>query len=135
MVHHRDTPLHDASSVAVTSAIASDFGPAMVRGLAELGPFPDPRDDLSLELGLSIWLHESGADVEIALESMFEVRALILNVADLDVGTEPVPLVGRAEATADLITWASYMDALLRRAARALGCAPEELAQRVIESH
>jgi hypothetical protein len=107
----------------------------MVQGLAELGPFPAPGDDLSLELGLSIWLHQSGTGVEDALGAMFEVRSLLIEVAGLDRASEPVPLVGRAEPEADLLTWACYLDALLVRASRASGVPPAELAQRVVELH
>jgi hypothetical protein len=103
----------------------------MVQGLAELGPFPAPGDDLSLELGLSIWLQESGAELEEAREAMFEVRGLVLEVAGLDPRTEPVPFVGRS-LEADLVLLASYMDDLMVRAALAAECSPELVAERVV---
>ncbi len=118
--------------MGTATAIPCEFGPAFVQGLAELGPFPAPGDDLSLELGLSIWLHESGAGLEDAVEAMFEVRELIIEVAGLDPRTEPVPLVGRSLA-ADLLMLASYMDDLLVRAARFADCDPEVLAAQVVE--
>jgi hypothetical protein len=118
--------------VGTATAIPCEFGPAFVQGLAELGPFPAPGDDLSLELGLSIWLHQSGAGLEDAHEAMFEVRQLIIEVAGLDPRTEPVPLVGRS-VELDLLTLASYTDDLLGRAARSAGWTLEVLAARVIE--
>jgi hypothetical protein len=118
-------------SVGATTAIPCEFGPALVQGLAELGPFPAPGDDLSLELGLSIWLHQSGAELEDALAAMPEVRELIIEVGGLDPRTEPVPLVGRS-VSSDLLVLAFYMDGLMGRAARAAGCSPGVLAERVL---
>ena len=58
------------------NAIGCDFGPALVRGLAEWGPFPPPGHDLSLELGVSVWLHESGSEMEDASATLMKVRAV-----------------------------------------------------------
>jgi hypothetical protein len=66
---------------------------------------------------------------------MFRVRSLLIAVAGLDRSTEPVPLVGRADPQADLLTWASYMDGLLVRASSASGVPAVELAERVVELH
>jgi hypothetical protein len=106
-----------------------DFGTCMIVGLADLGPFPAPGDDLSLELGLSAWLFRSEADFDEALAAMHEVRAVLLKTAEMDVATEPLPFVGR-NPERDLVSLASYLDHLLTRAACAAGCDRVALARR-----
>jgi hypothetical protein len=116
--------------MSTATAIGVDFGTCMIVGLADLGPFPAPGADLSLELGLSAWLFRSGADLEGALAAMYEVRTVLLEVAEMDVTTEPLPFVGR-NLERDLVSLASYLDHLLTRAACAAGCDRAALAGRV----
>jgi hypothetical protein len=111
-------------------AIGVHFGAALIMGLADLGPFPAPGDDLSLELGLSVWLCVSDAEIEEAIEAVYEVRSMVLEEAEMDVDTEPVPFVGRS-SDRDLITLGSYMDNLLERASVSSGCHRQALARRV----
>ena len=68
----------------------------MLGGLAELGPVDPFAGDLTLELGLSVWLRRSGTSLLEARERLFEARRAILSVCGLDPATEPVPLVGRS---------------------------------------
>ncbi len=72
------------------------FGPALLSGLAELGPVEPFSGDLSLELGISVWLRTSGTSILQARSSLLEIRRVILEVCALDPATEPVPLVGRS---------------------------------------
>jgi hypothetical protein len=102
----------------------------MILGLADLGPFPAPGDDLSLELGLSAWLYRSGSSLDQAIDEMFEVRALVLEVAEMDAATEPVPFVGRSSEL-DLVTMAVYLDSLLARAAHSAELSRSSLARQV----
>jgi hypothetical protein len=113
------------------TAIGCDFGPVLVQGLAELGPFPAPGADLSLELGVSVWLHQSGSDMEDARATMLKVRKVVLQVAGMDSTIEPIPFVGRSREL-DLVNMAAYMDNLLIRASGAAGCETRALAERVI---
>jgi hypothetical protein len=99
--------------------------------MAEFGPFDAASGDLSLHLGVSLWLRMSGSSLEEARRTLFEVRRLVLDAYDLDAATEPVPLVGRSPAT-DVVTLAAYVGDLLRRVAVGTGCAPHAVADRVI---
>ena len=114
----------------VTSAPAG-FAPTVLRGMAEFGPFDATSGDLSLQLGVSLWLRMSGSSLEEARHTLLEVRRLVLVAYDLDAVTEPVPLVGRSPAS-DVVTLAAYVGDLLRRVATRAGCEPHAVADRVI---
>ncbi len=105
------------------------FGPAVLGGLAELGPVDPFAGDLTLELGLSVWLRRSGTSLLEARERLFEARRAILSVCGLDPATEPVPLVGRSPR-ADTLTLAGYVGDLLRRAAATSGWSVRVVAER-----
>jgi hypothetical protein len=97
------------------SGTSSDFGPALLEGLAQLGPVDAFSGDLSLELGISVWLRQSGTSLLDARSCLLEVRRAILAVCGLDPTTEPVPFVGRSPRL-DVITLVAYVGDLLRRA-------------------
>jgi hypothetical protein len=109
----------------------TEFGPAALRGLAELGWVDVRSGDLSVELGLSVWLQWSGSSHDEARTTLLALREQILSACGLDPVTEPVPLIGRS-AKLDLVMLAGYLGDLLRRAAHAARCTPCELARRVI---
>ena len=109
----------------------SDFGTAFLGGLAELGPFDPFSGDLSLELGLSLWLRRSGTSLPEARERLFDVRRAILDVTGLSAATEPVPLVGRSPRS-DIITLTAYLGDLLRRASTVAGCSTRSLVGRIV---
>jgi hypothetical protein len=108
-----------------------DFGAALLGGLAELGPIDPFSGDLSLELGLSLWLRRSETSLSEARERLFDVRRAIVEVAGLNPSTEPVPLMGRSPR-ADVITLAAYLGDLLRRASMVAGCSTRSLVGRVL---
>jgi hypothetical protein len=99
---------------------STGFGPALLSGLAELGPVEPFSGDLSLELGISLWLRTSGMSLVAARSSLLEIRQVILEVCELDPATEPVPLVGRSTRS-DVINLVGYISELLRRASAATG--------------
>ena len=105
----------------------SDFGLALLGGLAELGPVDPFSGDLSLELGLSVWLRRSGTSLVGARGRLMDARQAVLAVSGLDASTEPVPLLGRSPR-ADTLTLAGYVSDLLRRAAAAAGCSVGQVA-------
>jgi hypothetical protein len=114
----------------VTSA-PRGFVPALLDGLAELGPVDPLSGDLSLELGISLWLRSDGTSLMEARDILLEMRAVILEVSGLDPATEPVPLVGRSPRL-DVVNLATYAGNLLRRASAAARCSMGALADRVI---
>jgi hypothetical protein len=108
------------------------FGSALLSGLAELGPVDPFSGDLSLELGVSVWLRTSGTPLLEARGRLLHIRELIIEVCGLDPATEPVPLVGRSPRN-DVLSLVSYMGDLLRRSASASGRTVQGVARRVIE--
>ena len=115
----------------MVTSMEEDFGAALVHGLAELGPVDPFSGDLSLELGVSVWLRTSGTPLLEARGRLLFVRELIIMVGGLDPATEPVPLVGRSPR-ADVLNLVSYVGDLLRRAASASGQNVQRVAARVI---
>ncbi len=111
--------------------VSTGFGPALLRGLAELGPVEPFSGDLSLELGISVWLRTSGTSLLQARSALLEIRQVILEVCGLDPATEPVPLVGRSPRS-DVVNLVAYVSALLRRASAGLGGGVEGVVQAVV---
>jgi len=107
------------------------FGPALLSGLAELGPVEPFSGDLSLELGISVWLRTSGTSLLQARSSLLTIRQVILEVCALDPDTEPVPLVGRSPRS-DVVNLVAYLSELLRRASTGLGRGVESIVQAVV---
>ena len=113
----------------MTESPPTRFAPALLKGLATLGPVEPFSGDLSLELGLSVWLRRSGTSVLEAREALIGLRLVVLDACGLDLESEPTPLVGRSPR-ADVVTLAAYLAALLRRVAAAQGRrVPEVVAQ------
>jgi hypothetical protein len=107
------------------------FGPALLGGLADLGPVEPFSGDLSLELGISVWLRTSGTSLLQARSALLEIRQVILEVCSLDPATEPVPLVGRSPRS-DVINLVGYISELLRRASAGLGRGVEAIVKAVV---
>jgi hypothetical protein len=110
---------------------STGFGPALLRGLAQLGPVEPFSGDLSLELGISVWLRTSGTSLLEARSALLAIHQVILEVCDLDPATEPVPLVGRSPRS-DVVNLVAYVSALLRRASAGLGSGVEGVVRAVV---
>ncbi|HEY1652745.1 MAG TPA: hypothetical protein VGG09_12745 [Acidimicrobiales bacterium] len=113
------------------SSVPEGFGPALLSGLAELGPIEPFSGDLSLELGVSVWLRTSGTPLLEARSRLFQMRELIIQVCGLDPATEPIPLVGRSPRN-DVLNLVGYVGDLLRRAGGASGRSIQAVARLVI---
>jgi hypothetical protein len=107
------------------------FAPALLSGLAELGPVEPFSGDLSLELGISLWLRTSGTSLLQARSALLELRRLILAVCDLDPSTEPIPMVGRSPRS-DVLNLVGYVSELLRRASAGMGHRLEAVIESVL---
>jgi hypothetical protein len=116
----------------MTSSVPEGFGSALLSGLAELGPVDPFSGDLSLELGVSVWLRMSGTPLLEARRRLLHIRELIIEVCGLDPATEPVPLVGRSPRN-DVLNLVGYVGDLLRRAASMSGRTVLAVARLVIE--
>jgi hypothetical protein len=113
------------------SSVPEGFGPALLSGLAELGPFEPFSSDLTLELGVSVWLRTSGTPLHEARGRLLHIRDLIIEVCGLDAATEPVPFVGRSPRH-DVLNLVGYLSDLLRRAASGSGRTVAAVARLVI---
>jgi hypothetical protein len=103
----------------------------MLRGLSALGLPECSQPDLALELGLSAWMRFSGTDLEGARSDMLAVRAALLEAADMDVSTEPVPFTGQSPRVA-VLNLASYLGDLVARAAASAECEPSHIVDQAI---
>jgi hypothetical protein len=113
------------------ASVPEGFGPALLSGLAELGPIEPFSGDLTLELGVSVWLRTSGTPLHEARGRLLHLRDLIIEVCGLDSATEPVPFVGRS-ARNDVLNLVGYLSELLRRAAAGSGRTVAAVARLVI---
>ena len=111
--------------------VPTGFGPALLSGLAELGPVEPFSGDLTLELGISVWLRTSGTSLLQARSSLLEIRRVILEVCALDPAIEPVPLVGRSPRS-DVVNLVGYISELLRRASAGTGRAVGAIVEAVV---
>jgi hypothetical protein len=93
------------------------FAHEALLGLADLEPEDVTHGNLTIPLGLSLWMRRGRIRVETARDAMLELRAALLRASGLDERTEPVPLLV-ADPVAATISLALYMDGLLQRAAR-----------------
>jgi hypothetical protein len=107
------------------------FGAALLGGLAELGPVEPFSGDLSLELGISVWLRSSGTSLLDARSSLLEIRQVILDVCGLDPATEPFPMVGRSPRS-DVLNLVGYVSELLGRASAVSGRGVQWVIQAVV---
>ena len=111
--------------------VQTGFGAALLSGLAKLGPVEPFSGDLSLELGISVWLRTSGTSLLQARSSLLEIRQVILEVCSLDPATEPVPLVGRSPRS-DVVNLVGYISELLCRASAGTGRAMAAVVEAVV---
>jgi hypothetical protein len=102
---------------AAGNAAQTAFAPLAARGIAGLVPEDLTRGNLTLELGLSLWMHRTGTDLAEVTSALLAVRDALLGAAGLDRTSEPVPLLAGDAKTAALAL-AIYLDGLIDRAAR-----------------
>jgi hypothetical protein len=100
-------------------------------GLAELDHVDLAPGNLSLRLGLSLWMQRAGVGLRAARDTLLELREALIAAAGLDSHTEPVPLVVTDPATSTL-SLARYIEGLLRRAAHVTATTRHEVAERAL---
>ena len=79
------------------------------------------RKELSLELGLSIWMKRNDIAYDDCRAAMLAIRASLLEVAEMDAQTEPIPLHGLSPEV-DVVNFAAYLADLFIRASAAIEC-------------
>jgi len=96
--------------------IHEEFAQEVLRGLVDLGPDAFDGTDLCLELGLSVWMRRSGADLDAALGTLGRLSWLVAEAGGLNPRCEPVALVGRSPE-ADVLSVVMCLGHLVFRAA------------------
>ncbi len=104
------------------------FADHALRGLLELGPDALIGEDLSLELGLSLWMRRSGTDLLDAVAALRLLAQVVAVEAEIDVKSEPIALVGRSPR-ADVTSLARCLGNLVHRAALVAHRDPCELVE------
>lgn len=120
-----------SSSIEIFEPEAPNLEPEVLRGLAQFRLYEPMGSELALELGLSIWMRRSGADLYSLRTCMLGIRDALVEVGNLDPVTEPIPLLGHSERT-DVVNLAAYLGGLVRRAASSVKCGPEDIAEQAI---
>ena len=105
------------------------FALEAAHGLAELDPEDLAPGNLTLPLGLSVWMRRGQVGLDDARRALCALRRALLEASGLDERTEPVPLVV-ADPVAATISLALYLDGLLSRAAASASVSRTELAGR-----
>jgi hypothetical protein len=82
---------------------------------------PIHKRELSLELGLSVWMKRNGIAYDDCRAAMLAIRASLLEIAGMDAATEPVPLYGLSPEV-DVANFARYLAELFIRASEAVEC-------------
>jgi len=103
-----------------------------VLGLATLRAEDLAPGNLTVPLGLSLWMRRGGIGVMRARTALLALRDTVLHVSGLDARTEPVPLVV-ADPGAASISLALYLYGLLDRAAGAMCSSRLDVAERALE--
>jgi hypothetical protein len=108
------------------------FAHEAMLGLADLESEDLAVGNLTVPLGLSLWIRRGRIRVETARDAMLLLRTALLRASGLDERTEPVPLLV-ADPVAATISLAVYVDDLLQRAARMAATSRVDMAQRALE--
>jgi hypothetical protein len=82
---------------------------------------PHVKKELSLELGLSVWMKRNDIAYDDCRAAMLAIRASLLEVAKMDAQTEPIPLYGHSPEV-DVMNFATYLAELFIRASAAVEC-------------
>jgi hypothetical protein len=117
----------------VTSASdPTDFARKVLRGVSAIDPPRPGETDLCLELGLSIWMRQTGTDVDDARPAMLAMRSAILSASGMDLVTEPIPLCG-VDPRLDVLNLGAYLRRLMARATARAQCDVAVLVERAVE--
>ena len=98
--------------------------PPCLGGLAELGPVEPFSGDLSLELGISVWLRTSGTSLMEARSSLLEIRQRDPRGLRARPGDRARALWWGAPPGLDVVNLVGYVSELLRRASARAWAAP-----------
>jgi hypothetical protein len=115
------------------SKFAQAIASGIANGLEEVGgPWIASGDLVSL-MSISAWMSWAGTDPTDSIDAMLLLRKALLVVAEIDLQSEPVPLLPADDKVA-LVNLARYLEDLICRASRCNDCSPSEICGRAVDS-
>ena len=123
----RRSHLRVVPSTATEAADALPVAAEVANALAEASGNPPVAAPLALPLALSVCMERHGVDADRLVDTMRALRVALLRVAGMDRTTEPVPAAA-GDPRAAALAMADYLVDLLRRAVRASGTSPGDVA-------
>lgn len=116
---------------ALPVSLHLDLATLLARGLVSLDADDLGESNLTLELGLTLWMSRTGAGAAAVRSSLMNLRSALLRSSDLDETTEPVPLLAGDERTT-VLSLAVYVHHLLQRAAASIRVSPADAADEAL---
>jgi hypothetical protein len=110
----------------------TDFARKVLRGVSVIESPRPGETDLCLELGLSLWMRQTGTGLDDAGPAMLAMRSALLLTSGMDVATEPIPLRG-VDPRVDVLNLGAYLRQLVARAAARAQCDAVVMVERVLE--
>ena len=111
---------------------ATDFARMVLRGVSVIEPSRPGETDLCLELGLSLWMRQSGTAVDDAGSAMLAMRSAVLRASGMDQEMEPIPLCG-IDPRIDVINLGGYLRRLMARVTARARCDAAVMVERALE--
>jgi hypothetical protein len=93
---------------------------------------PAHKKELCLELGLSVWMKRYHIPYDDCWAATMAIRAWLLEVAEMDAESEPIPLHGHSPEI-DVANFAAYLADLFLRASEAVECEVPQVIGQVSE--
>lgn len=122
------------SDAAVGLALGGvDLSTLVLRGLVTLDDEDLAPGNMTLELGLTLWMSRTRTDLPTARRALWGLRRALLAVSNLDQDSEPVPLMA-GDQRAALLALAIYLYGLARRAADSRLLTAPQIAEEALEA-
>jgi hypothetical protein len=115
------------------SKFARFIASGIADGLEEVGGPWIASGDLVTLMSVSAWMSRAGTDPGESVDAMLLLRKALLKAAEIDLVSEPVPLLPADDKVA-LLNLARYIEDLICRASTCNCCSPGEICGRALES-
>jgi len=109
-----------------------DFARKVLRGVSAIEPSRPGETDLCLELGISLWMRQTGTGVNDACSAMLAMRSALLKASGMDLATEPIPLCG-VDPRLDVLNLGAYLRGLMSHATTRAQCDVALMAEKALE--
>jgi hypothetical protein len=109
-----------------------DFAQKVLWGVSAIEQPGPGETDLCLELGLSLWMRETGTGLDDAGPAMLAMRSALVLASGMDMATEPIPLRG-VDPRVDVLNLGAYLRQLMTRATACAQCDAAVVVERALE--